>query len=193
MEFTPEMDARIVEMYTPPYIIGLISTQARAWQCNIGFITRRAKQLNLTPISHQRSVRRWKTEEILLLRKMPNLTHKEASHALHKSGYHRTPDAIAGFRFRDGWKASIERDESIVGYSAEGLAEILCVDPRTVQRWIRLKFLKAKKEGGNDKTRVAYYRIQPKQVQDFLKDYVHYVDLSKIDKYWLINILTQRL
>ena len=192
MEFTPEMDARIVEMYTPPYVLGWISAQARAWQCNIGVVTRRAQKLGLTPISHKRSVCRWTTEEIMLLRKMPNLTHKEASHALHKAGYQRTPDAVDGFRFRDGWRMRVERDETIVGYTAEGLAEILCVDPRTVQRWIRLKFLKAAKEGGSDETRVAYYRIQPKQIQDFLKDYVHYVDLNKVDKYWLVDILTIR-
>jgi hypothetical protein len=192
MNFTPEMDARIVELYTPPYILGAISTQAQIWQCRTDKLTKRARQLGLKPISNKNPVRRWTAPEIILLRKMPHLTHEEASRALRRAGYRRTPDAVDGFRFRDGWRMKVERDETIVGYTAEGLAHILNVDPRTVQRWIRLKFLKAAKEGGNDETRVAYYRIQPKNIQDFLKESIHYIDLSKIDKYWLIDILTTR-
>lgn len=190
MHFTPEMDARIVELYSPPYIRGSISAQARAWKCATAHVSRRAQKLGLTPIIHKRSFSKWTIEEIILLRKSSHLTHKEASQALNDAGYQRTPYAIDKFRFRDGWRTHVERDESTVGYSAEGLADILCIHSRTVRRWIKSKLLKASQEGGNPKTRIDTYRIQPKQVKDFLKKYVHYVDLSKVDKYWLIDTLT---
>lgn len=190
MEFTPEMDARIVELYTEPLIRGSIAAQARVWKCKGNQINYRANQLQLIPTSRKKNSQRWTTKEIELLRSMAHLTHKKISSLFSDMGYQRTPDAIETFRIRDGWRARIEHNEIAVGYTAKGLAEIMGVDPKTIQRWIRLKYLKAQSEGGD--IRIGFYRIKPKAIQRFLTNYIHYVDLTKIDKYWLIDILTSR-
>lgn len=92
------------------------------------------------------------------------------------------------FRFRDGWRFRVERDDMTVGYSAKGLAELLGVDATTVLRWIRQGFLKATQEGGQEQ-HCAFFRIQPKHLYLFLVDYVHYWEPAKADKYWLMDIL----
>lgn len=189
MHFTPEMEARIVELYTPPYVRGAITAQARDWGCSTDNIYHRARGLGLTPIVQRDKCLRWTPDEIRRLRQMPTLTHLEASHALEKVGYSRTPESITNFRFRDGWRFRIERDDMTVGYSAKGLAELLGVDGATVLRWIRQGLLKATKEGGQEK-HCAFYRIQPKHLYLFLVNHVHYWNPAKVDKYWLVDVLS---
>jgi transposase-like protein len=189
MHFTPEMEARIVELYTPPYVRGAIAAQARDWGCSTASVCHRARGLGLSPMAQQGGYPRWTPEEIRLLRQMPTLTHREASHALAKAGYSRTMESVMNFRLRDGWRSRVERDEMAVGYSAKGLANLLGVDATTVLRWIRQGLLKATREEGTEK-RCAFYRVQPKHLYDFLTQYVHYWEPAKVDKYWLMDVLT---
>lgn len=189
MHFTPEMEARIVELYTPPYVRGVIAAQAREWGCSTASVSHRARCLGLAPMAQQGGHHRWTADEIRLLRKMSTLTHREASHALAKAGYSRTMESIMNFRFRDGWRFRVERDEMAVGYSAKGLATLMGVDAVTVLRWIRQGMLKATQEGGQEK-HCASYRIQPKNLYDFLTQHVHYWEPAKVDKYWLMDVLT---
>jgi transposase-like protein len=189
MHFTPEMEARIVELYTPPYVRGAIAAQARDWGCSTASVCHRARGLGLSPMAQQGGYPRWTPEEIRLLRQMPTLTHREASHALAKAGYSRTMESVMNFRLRDGWRSRVERDEMAVGYSAKGLANLLGVDATTVLRWIRQGLLKATREEGTEK-RCAFYRVQPKHLYDFLTQYVHYWEPAKVDKCWLMDVLT---
>ncbi len=189
LDCSPERDQRIIELYTPPYVRGAITAQARAWGCSTASVCHRARCLGLSPLAQQGGHHRWRTEEIKLLRHMPTLTHREASQALAKAGYSRTPEAVMNFRFRDGWRSQVERDEMTVGYSAKGLATLLGVDATTILRWIRQGLLKATREGGQD-SRCAFYRVQPKHLYDFLTQHVHYWEPAKVDKYWLMDVLT---
>lgn len=190
MNFTPEHDQRIRELYTPPYVRGLISAQARAWGCPCGHVTHRARQLGLTKLSQVGPQRRWTRQEIQLARKNAHMTHGQLRRVLANEGYERSLNAIENFRLRDGWRSHCERDEMTVGYTALGLSHILGVDNTTVIRWIRLGLLKAQTEGGVG-DQCARYRIRHHELYEFMVNQVHYWEPAKVDKYWLIDVLTQ--
>lgn len=191
MNFTDEQEARIRELYTPPYVRGLITQQAHEWGCKVGCITHRAKQLGLAKLSWNGSTRRWTGEEIRIIREHAHRTIQEVRRALADAGFLRSLHAIDCFRLRDGWRSRVERDGGNVGYSAIGLAQLMGVDPATVTRWIRQGLLKAKKEGGTA-SRCATYRIQPRGLRQFMTQHVHYWEPAKADKYWLIDVLTSK-
>lgn len=189
MNFTCEQDQRIRELYQPPYVRGKIAQQARQWNCKCSQVTHRARQLGVKHLLQRQSVRRWTKPEILLVRQNAHLTHEQLSQLLASSGYTRTSHAIDAFRFREGWRSGCERDEMTVGYTSQGLAKILGVWNSTVLRWIRLGWLKAQPEGG--KEHCATYRIHHQELYKFLVTYVHYWNPAKVDKYWLIDVLTR--
>lgn len=190
MNFTDEQEARIRELYTPPYVRGLIAQQARDWGCQVGVITHHARKLGLAKLSWNTATKRWTAQEIQLVRKNAHRTHLEVQRALAVGGFHRSINAIEGFRLRDGWRSRCERDEMTVGYTGMGLAQILGVEPTTVNRWIRQGLLKAHQEGGTGKGVV--YRIQPPALYEFLTKHIHYWEPAKADKYWLIDVLTSK-
>lgn len=184
MKFTADMDARIVGLYTPPYVRGAIVQQAKDWGLKVEFISRRARELRLQPLSNVRGSRQWTIHEILLLRSVPHKNNREASRFLTKKGYPRSRDACSSFRLRDGWRASVERDPSDIGYSANAVAELLGINQGTIVRSIRMGHLKAKQaENG-------IYRILAKDLYDFMVQHVHRWEPAKCDKYWLVDFLT---
>ena len=184
MNFTADMDARIKELYTPPYVRGAIVRQAKVWGIKVEFISRRARELHLQPISNVRGTRQWSIGEILTLRSIPHKNHQEASLHLKKKGYHRSPAACSSFRLRDGWRASVERDPGDIGYSANAVADLLGVDQGTIVRSIRMGYIKAKQASN------GIYRVLPRNLYEFMVNHAHRWEPAKCDKYWLIDFLT---
>ncbi len=184
MNFTADMDARVKELYTPPYVRGAIVRQARAWNVKVEFISRRARELHLQPISNARGSRQWTMDEIMLLRSVPHKNNQEASLYLKKKGYPRSKDACSSFRLRDGWRASVERDPSDIGYSANAVAELLGVNHGTIVRFIRMGYIKAKQASN------GIYRVLPRNLYEFMINHAHRWEPAKCDKYWLVDFLT---
>jgi hypothetical protein len=185
--FTPEMDERIKEIYTPPYVRGLVVQQARAWGIKTEYVTHRARALGFNPLSWSIASKKWSAEEVRLLRSVPHKNSREASQYLKRKGYRRTPDACSTFRLRDGWKASKERDPTDIGYSAKAVAELIGVEPGTILRFIRLGYISAKRD--MQEQGVAH-RISQKSLYEFMVNHVHRWEPAKADKYWLIDFLT---
>jgi hypothetical protein len=186
--FTQEQDRRIQQLYTPPYVRGLVAQQARKWQCKINDIVNRREQLGLSALLTAEPRNPWTKVEIEILKQHPHLSHKAMRLLLRRNGYERTPTAIRSYRSRLGWRSRLELDEITVGYSAHGLAQILGVENCTVIRWIKSGELKATAEPGEQ--RCVCYRIKPSAVRRFLMDYLHRWEPRKVDKYWLVDILT---
>ena len=73
-------------------------------------------------------------------------------------------------------------------YSASGLANIMGIDDHTIANWIAKGLLKATRKDSDCKN--STYQILPKDVRDFIKSNVAIVDLRKVDKFWLVDLLT---
>lgn len=189
MLFTPEHDAKIRELYTPPYVRGRIAHQARRWNCKVNDIVHRRDQLGIQALCPQGTRKPWGADEIELLNQNPHLTHHDLRLLMRRNGFERTANAIQILRFRQGWRNQVERDEVTAGYTCNGLADLMGVSSRTVWRWIKQGQLKAKKEGGDQ--RCDCYRIAAKSVRHFMQNYISLWEPGKVDKYWLMDILTK--
>lgn len=132
--------------------------------------------------------RRWVKEEVALLRSHNYLAHPAMHRMLLKHGYQRTYLSVISKRRKLGWVSRVERDEMDVGYTAYGLGELLGVDDGTIGRWVRLGHLKATREGGE--THGCKFRIAPADLKKFLVKHIHLWNPAKVDKYWLIDVLT---
>jgi hypothetical protein len=105
-----------------------------------------------------------------------------------RAGYQRTETAIVVQLKRLG--ASTEDPDH---YSARGLAVLFGVDVKVVTGWILKGWLKAAKRGtarteqqGGDE-----WWISRRQVRRFVVESVQVIDFRKLDKVWLIDLLTR--
>jgi excisionase family DNA binding protein len=188
MIFTPEMDLRIRQLYTPPYIRGQVAQQARQWKCGTSDIVRRRNQLEIPSLITPKPRKTWTQQEIIIVKENPHLSNNELRIALQRNGYERKQSAVQSFRLRSGWRSKLERDEISVGYTAQELAQIMGVQNKTVLRWIKSGELKARAEGGIQ--RCGCWRIKPSAVKQFMINYVHRWNPGSIDKFWLVETLT---
>ena len=66
----------------------------------------------------------------------------------------------------------------------------LGIDEHGVLALIRTKKLDAKRAPGYEGPRVRYV-IKPDDIRRYIIDYLPEVDITKCDKYWLVDILTE--
>jgi hypothetical protein len=132
--------------------------------------------------------RRWMKEEVALLRTYNHLAHPAMHRLLLKHGFERSRGSVISKRRKMGWVERIDRDEMDVGYTALGLSQLLGVEDDTIARWIRLGYIKATREGGD--THGCKFRIAPMALRKFLIEHIHLWNPAKVDKYWMIDVLT---
>jgi hypothetical protein len=106
---------------------------------------------------------------------------------LKRAGFMRSEVAVSVMAKRLG-ASRIDPDR----YSATGLGNVLGVDAKTVTRWIDKGWLKAKPRGT---ARVAVqggdeWEIRRTDIARFIVDNVAAVDFRKLDKVWLVDLLT---
>ena len=81
-------------------------------------------------------------------------------------------------------------------YSAHGLAHLLGVSKNPVDRWIKKGWLKAKPRTASQVPSNGgpgdQWLIFPRDVARFLREYTAHVDLSRADKFWLVDVLSGR-
>lgn len=130
----------------------------------------------------------WTNEEDQLLENLSRYCVDKISQKFKDQGYHRTPTAIAIRLKRKRLLANIK------GYSAYKLSECLGIDEKGVTRLIKFGKIKADRRG-TDRTEQqggdAYY-IQPWNIRQYVIDYIGEIDLRKVDKYWLVDILSNQ-
>jgi len=133
----------------------------------------------------------WGERELKILEAGAHLTPERIQARLKKAGFTRSLNGIVLKRKRMRFLKNLK------GISARSLA--ICfevnhyrIDDHCVTTWIEKGFLRAKKRGTNRTERQGgdHWFIRERWVKDFIIENVAILDFRKIDKYWLVDILT---
>ena len=163
-------------------------------------MTRLAKQLNVPRsalsyrckelgIIESRDSRPWSDRENEILAERAHLSLQVIQRHLKKAGFRRTQSAIIGQRKL--MRINMEDAKLEAGvYTGKQLALCMGVDCRTVYRLINKGMLTAKR-AGYERDR-DYWHITEKSIRAMLINYTAEIDFRKVDKYWLVDILTNR-
>jgi len=146
-------------------------------------VSRRARDLGLLPV--QRKEPDWSVRELKILHSSAHLTLDRIQIHLKKAGYRRTCPGIYLKRRRMRFLQNLN------GHSATSVAMCFGVDIKCVTRWIQKGWLQAKRRGTN-RTAIQggdHWWIKNKWIRDFIISSVEVIDIRKVDKYWLIDLL----
>lgn len=129
----------------------------------------------------------WSGEELRILERHAHRTPENIAKKLKKAGFSRTYAGIVIKRKRMRFLQNLK------GQSAWSLAKCFGVDVHFILRAIRDGRLRAKRRGtarveanGGD-----MWFIKDKWVRRYVLENVHEIDFRKVDKYWVVDLLTQ--
>lgn len=186
---TPEIDGRIRDLYGSGRVQHNRAALARSLGWPPWAITRRAVSLGLaTPRKKEPP---WSEAELALLERYGHLHPRVIAKKLRAHGFVlRTWTAIVIARKRRHLTAP-----NGDGYSSRALAQALGVDNHFVARAIERGDLRAEKRG-TDRTPQQggdAYWIKTKHVREFVIENVSILHLGRMDKHWLVGLLTGRV
>lgn len=147
-------------------------------------LSKHAREMGI--IAKQKKEPLWTEREIKILQSSAHLTLDRIQINLKKAGFKRTAQGIFIKRKRMRFIANLN------GQSATSVAMCFGVDSKVVTRWIKKGWLKAKRRGTN-RTAIQggdLWWIKDKWIKDFIISSVAVIDIRKIDKYWLIDLIT---
>jgi hypothetical protein len=107
----------------------------------------------------------------------------------------RLVSAGFGHRSENGIKIRITRTigrKPRDGYTARSLAEFMGIDAHSITNWVARGFIRAEKRGTKRTERNGgdQYMIEEKDVREFVIANVEMLDFRKINKFWLVDLLT---
>jgi len=129
----------------------------------------------------------WTLAEEGVLLKFGHLSWTGIQAKLSESGHKRTVAAIALKAIR------LKVKQNLDGYSATSLALGFGVDVHKVLAWIRRGLLQAKRRGTarTDEQGGDTWWIERHQVRTFVLRYPEEVDLTRVEKFWFLDIITK--
>lgn len=132
----------------------------------------------------------WSEAELDLLRSLGAAKDpRTLQRIFRKAGFARTATAIK-IKCR---RLHIDREADDGHYTGYGLAIALGVDRKRVSAWIERGLIKARRhrvsEGPLDD---APWRISRRHAREFIVDNVAIIDFARVDKFWLVDLLTGR-
>lgn len=135
----------------------------------------------------------WSDAETELLEQLSHLDPVVIGRKLRKAGFSRTPTAVTVRLKRLGFSKAMARQDAGL-YSSRQLAMAMGCDAHTIARWISKGLLKAKRAGT---ARTAeqhgdHWEIHEADVRALLMEHTAAVDFRKIDKFWMVDVLTRR-
>jgi hypothetical protein len=150
-------------------------------------VSNRAGALGVVPVSHVRKKEpNWTEAEYRILRENAARPEAVIQRRLRNAGYSRT---IVSIRIK------IQRSiggKPKDGYSGTVLSGLIGFNKHTIFRWIESGLLIAERRGtkrtsaqGGDS-----WVIRKKDVRDFVVKNVELIDFRKVDKFWLVELLT---
>jgi len=188
--FTPEMDDRIRVLYQNK--VGMKSVAYKGYVQDLAAkfgmprwrVSKRAVELGILPVQKKEPV--WSEKELEILERSAHLTPGIIQKNLKKKGFSRTQMGIILKRKQMRFLKNLH------GHSARSVAVCFGIDDHTIIRWIEKGWLKARKRGterikaqGGD-----HWFIKNKWIRDFIKESVSVIDFRKVDKYWLVDLLS---
>jgi len=180
-------DRKITDLYQKNTKSGAIKDFCKRHGIQKHIVRNRAVELGV--VQPMRKETNWSQQEIELLESHYHKTAQAIRQIFTKNGYSRTDTAITVKRKR--LKLFIA-DADI--YTAARLAGIMGVDKKVITRWIDKGWLKATRKGTDRTIQQGgdMYQITPKAVRDFIGDNVAIIDIRKIDKFWLVDLLINK-
>ena len=141
-----------------------------------GWIARRVKE------------KEWSEKEIAMLTHLAYLSPERIQARLKKAGFWRSISGIVQKRKRQRLSSNLE------GQSASKLADCLGIDMHTISKAIQAGKLRAIRRGTNrtDAQGGDTFYIKDKHIREYIINYVDEIDLRKVDKYWLIDVLSKK-
>ena len=185
VRFTTEMDEELRRVYARADYPAL-GVLAKRWGMPRWRLTHRAQRLGIAATKEPP----WSDEEIKILERNCHLTPRIIANKLRAKGYRRSETGVVLKRKR------LRLRKADRGYSANGLAEVMGVDCSTVLRWIERGLLGAQRLPSERSVQqvaaAGEWFIRPRRVRQFITHHVALVDTRKCDKYWLIDLLTNK-
>lgn len=189
---TPEIDKEIEDLYLNKVNMDKkrfprpVADLAKKINFPANKITRRAQVLGLIKQGTNQS--RWSQDEIKILESNYDKSLIVVKRKLNRSGYKRSITAIIN-KYR---KMKIRRINE--GYTAYSLSQCFGVCQRTILALIhknkltvkRRETRRTKNQGGDS------FLISDSAVKQYIVNYVDEIDFRKIDKFWLVSILTNK-
>jgi hypothetical protein len=185
--FTEHMDNLIRDLYRNKYSPCHGRVAKLAVQLNIPrwMVSRRALEINV--LEPHIKEPEWTKQELHILELNALRTPVVIQRKLKLLGYHRS---IYGIMLK---RKRLRLTSQQIKGSARAVAECFGVDASTVaDQWIRKGLLKATRRGtartaqqGGDE-----WFIKERDIREFIIDNVGIIDFRKVDKFWLVNVLT---
>jgi len=187
--FSSEMDEEIRRLYQAEVGIKSVAYQGPVRDLALKFgmpryaVSKRAVKLGVLPI--QKKEPDWSDKEIKILEHAAQYTLPVIQRKLKAAGYRRSQMGILLKRKRMRFLNNLN------GHSVRSIATCFGIDDHSVTRWIEKGWLRAKKRGTNRTARQGgdHWYIKDKWIRDFIIDSVSVIDIRKVDKYWLVDLL----
>ena len=188
-KFTPEMDDQIRCAYRNQVGMthtAVVKSLAQNFGCPRHRVSKRALNLGLIPVARIKKPQNWTEAEKQIVRQHAGLTLGNIRQYLKKAGFERSENAIKIFILRNQIPHANEN------YSATRLSKLLGIDGHAVMEWIHKRLLKAERAGTNRTIKEGgdAYTIRPEDVRQFIVANLHMIDFRKLDKFWLVELLT---
>lgn len=187
--FTEEIDARIRRVYQEE--VGMRSILHTGYlkelSKELGMpnwrISKRATELGVLPT--KRKEPNWSERELKILQSSAHLSLGRIQKNFKKCGFHRSQQGIQQKR------KHMRYLQNLNGHSAASVAIAFGIDKKGVVRWIEKGWLKAtRRETTRDEGNANMFFIKDKWIKAFIIDSVAVIDFRKLDKYWLVDLLT---
>jgi len=190
--FDDEIDAQIRDVYlnevgkSKQPVVKLLAEKLGIppWR-----IKRRAVVLDVVPVCRTRKKQpRWTDPEKDIVRDNITFTIENIRRKLAAAGFTRSINAIKTHITRTAGNKPREN------YSGNELAKFFGLDPHSISLWIRKGYLRAERRGthrtganGGD-----IWDIRPEDVRQFIIEHVEILDFRKLDRWWLVELLTRQ-
>jgi hypothetical protein len=177
-------DEQIKEFYkNPDRKRGDLKKFANELNVSENYVASRCTKLGLN--SFKKYDKPWSDAEYNIVESNKHMHIATIQKILEKHGYHRTGNAISRIKTMVGEGSGFVMNRHEVGiFSANQLSILLGLKHETIIRYIRLGYLKTEKSDG------IAYNIKKNNVKQFMVNYRQSIDFGKIDKEFLIDILT---
>jgi len=192
--FTPEMDAEISTLYQERVRMGWkkdrykgpVKKLAEKFGMPRWRVSSRARKLGVIPVQKKEPV--WSETELWILNQCAHRSPAVIQKYLKRAGHQRTQLGI-NLKMK---RLHLSR-ATMNGYTSRSLAGLFGIDDHGVMRWIKKGWLTAQKRGtarteaqGGDE-----WFIRPEWVKEFIIKNVAVIDFRKVDKYWVVEMLTE--
>lgn len=190
IHFDERTDALIKKAYASRNLkSGDIKSLAQKTGISSSTLHRRAVQLGVSRIGYKHNAK-WTYEELELLEKHAHHSLEWIAQTLAKNGYpKRSIEAIRSALTRQNISRRLSKNDAGIFTQAD-VARFMGCQTKTVNLHIKSGALKAKLR--NDITSLEY-QIKAKDIKHFVVNNVSMIDMTKVDKYWLVDILTGTL